>query len=163
MLEVACDDAVAGNPMMRRNTKGPARVLSRRAQALSHRSRGGSRLVKNKRRVSRAQLPCPPPHQQIGSERFVVDSRLRANAHVIAWRITKHVPIKNWGLDQWAQYALLHLYPSGVPKHLNKSRLERDVNAWLAGNAEYCATNHKDEKGKPKRLSRLTVLRAAGL
>ena len=110
-------------------------------------------MVKNK-------LPVPPPQYPKPLPEI---SSLKADAHVISARMTKHGPSENWGLDQWAQYALSHLYPGGVPKHLNKSKLGRDVNDWLGVNADYLATNHKDGRGKPRRLNRLTVLRAAGL
>lgn len=65
---------------------------------------------------------------------------------------TKHGP-RSGGKLQYAQAAILALYPLALPQHVNHLQLWRDVNKQLARDSNYRATRFGQ-------LSRMTVRRA---
>ena len=50
---------------------------------------------------------------------------------------TKHGPRGNWRELEFAQLAIQSLHGAPPPKHLDRSKLTRDVNAWLKNNPDW--------------------------
>jgi len=63
---------------------------------------------------------------------------------------TKHGPRGHWRELEFAQLAIQSLHGAPPPKHLDQSKLTRDVNAWLKNNPDW-------DYGE---ISRPTVVRA---
>jgi hypothetical protein len=111
---------------------------------------GKDQLMKSNRR--RPARQAPRPNQEIAAS-TPGTSGLDMNAYVIRASHTRHGPRTAWGPIQWAQAAIAEIYPSGIPRAPNKSKLVRAVNVRLDRDPEYRATRHGY-------LTRSTILRA---
>jgi hypothetical protein len=81
-----------------------------------------------------------------------------ANAFVIHAGRTKYGP-RNGGKLEVAQAAIVSLYPSGLPKHLNHLKLARDVDAVMRlSQPEFMAAYGTGKKGLV--IDPMTVRRA---
>ncbi len=105
----------------------------------------------------RQRRPQANAQQQQAAIALDASSGMTANAFVSPAGKTKHGPRKEGRRRQeHAQAAITALFPDTLPKpkHVNQSKLARDVNNRLARDPKYRAANGD------KRLSRQTVMRA---
>jgi hypothetical protein len=79
-------------------------------------------------------------------------AELGAGVHVLRASYTRHGPREEWGPLQRAQSAIIALYPTGIPKHINKAKLHNAANEWLEKQPGYSR--------KTDWLPRSTVVRA---
>ena len=68
----------------------------------------------------------------------------------------------NWGKSEYAQDAIISLYPAGIPKHLNLSKLTTDVDGYVRHHHTDFADTHGLREGRPA-IDRKTVVGALAL
>jgi hypothetical protein len=111
---------------------------------------GKSKSKSRRSKQKEAQRAATQSHQ--ASAQFAGEATVAFKAYAIRAGRTKHGFRKEWGQFEYVQSAIANLHNGLPPKHLNHSKLFRDVERSLNSNPDYRAAGHRP-------LHRTTVLR----